>query len=94
MAHKNKTEISSRFNIPECVMLIAYRLTSRLEKDVISAVPKQNFLPNPTTPNPSTTKAPSNINKTMLSASPSSDFHTKFTISELRSKLLFYSNGI
>ena len=33
------------------------------------------------------------INKTMLSVSPSSVFHTKFTISLLKSKQVFHHNG-
>ena len=35
----------------------------------------------------------SNINKTMLSASPSFVFYTKFTISVLKSKYVFHPNG-
>ena len=33
------------------------------------------------------------INKTVLSASPSSVFHRNFTISELKSKHVFHPNG-
>ena len=40
----------------EFVMLI--RLKSRLEKNAISAGPKYDFLPHPTTPHPLTIQAP------------------------------------
>ena len=59
---------------------LLFRLNSRLEKDTGSAAP---------TPHPLTIQAPPNdkkINETMPFASPSLVFHTKFTISVLKSK--------
>ena len=41
----------------ECVVLLLFWLKSQLEKDAISAGPKEDFLPHPITAHPPTIKA-------------------------------------
>ena len=72
-----------------CLLL---RLKSRLGKVAISAALNKAFCPTPPTLIHRRFKhrQKTKINKTMLSSSPSSFFHTKFTTSVLKSKQLFH----
>ena len=69
MTHKYKTQ-KCLVHTCQNVSYLLLRLKSQLEKDAISVGPKKDFLPSPH----------HCINKTMLSTSPSSTFHTNFTI--------------
>ena len=63
MAHKNKTKKYPVSKIGQNASCLLRRPKSRLEKDTISAGPKKDFLPYPTTPHPPTIKAtPKNKN--------------------------------
>ena len=89
MAHKI-VGISSQYNMPECVMLIALAKIPAGKRCDFSHQLALNKTFCSTTP-PLTHRRLKrcqriNINKTMYSASPSLVFYTKFTIPELKSK--------
>ena len=74
--------------MPECVVLIALAKILDGKKMRFQLALNKTFCP---TPQPLTYRRlkhrqRTKFNKTMLSASPSSVFHTKLTISELKSK--------
>ena len=77
MAHKYKTQ-KCLVHTCQNVSYLLLRLKSQLEKDAISVGPKKDFLPSPHHWQLKHHQR-TNINKTMLSTSPSSTFHTNFT---------------
>ena len=87
MADKNKTYKNKKTcQNGSCLLL---RLKSWLEKDMILAGRKSDFLPHTfysSSNNQYSTAKEQKLTKTMLSASPSLVFHTNFIISELKSK--------
>ena len=90
MAYKNKTKKYPVDTTCQNVSCFLLRLISWLKEDAILSSPKKGFLPHLTR---RVYRQLKHRQGAVLSVSPSSVFHIKFTISEWKCKLVFHCNS-